>query len=83
MQKSKSPVAMTGLSACFYWCRLQDSNPPPDDYKSPALPDELSRRNWTTLMVNHLVRPCFNLEQAAFIVGSVQEPVSGLIVSLA
>jgi hypothetical protein len=34
-------------------------------------------------MVNHLARPCFNLEQAAFIVGFVQEPVSGLIVSLA
>ena len=28
----------------IYWCRLQDSNPPPDDYKSTALPDELSRR---------------------------------------
>ena len=25
------------------WCRLQDSNPPPDDYKSTALPDELNR----------------------------------------
>ena len=25
------------------WCRLQDSNPPPHDYKSSALPDELSR----------------------------------------
>jgi hypothetical protein len=26
------------------WCRLQDSNPPPHDYKSSALPDELSRQ---------------------------------------
>ena len=25
------------------WCRLQDLNPPPHDYKSCALPDELSR----------------------------------------
>lgn len=25
------------------WCRLQDSNPLPDDYKSTALPDELNR----------------------------------------
>ena len=25
------------------WCRLQDSNPLPHDYKSSALPDELSR----------------------------------------
>jgi hypothetical protein len=26
------------------WCRLQDSNPRPTDYKSAALPTELSRR---------------------------------------
>jgi hypothetical protein len=26
------------------WCRLQDSNPWPPDYKSGALPTELSRR---------------------------------------
>ena len=25
------------------WCRLEDSNPRPDDYKSTALPTELSR----------------------------------------
>src|SRR3546814_5964201 len=25
------------------WCRLEDSNPWPDDYKSTALPTELSR----------------------------------------
>src|SRR5260364_293118 len=28
----------------YQWCRLQDLNPPPDDYKSSALPDELSRQ---------------------------------------
>src|ERR1700704_792699 len=28
-----------------YWCWLQDLNPPPPDYKSGALPDELSQRN--------------------------------------
>lgn len=28
----------------MYWCRLPDSNWPPDDYKSTALPNELSRR---------------------------------------
>ena len=27
------------------WCRLQDSNPWPPDYKSGALPTELSRRS--------------------------------------
>jgi hypothetical protein len=26
------------------WCRLQDSNPWPPDYKSGALPTELSRQ---------------------------------------
>ncbi len=26
------------------WCRNQDSNPGPDDYKSTALPTELLRR---------------------------------------
>ena len=31
------------LSPCFLWCRLQDSNPRPSDYKSDALPAELSR----------------------------------------
>lgn len=33
----------TTLSPCFLWCRLQDSNPRPSDYKSDALPAELSR----------------------------------------
>ena len=33
----------SGLSPCFLWCRLQDSNPRPSDYKSDALPAELSR----------------------------------------
>gem|GEM_PF-993755 len=28
-----------------YWCWLQDLNPPPPDYKSGALPDELSQQN--------------------------------------
>ena len=30
---------------CFYWCRHQESNPGPTDYKSVALPAELCRRN--------------------------------------
>lgn len=32
--------------AGFIWCRLPESNWLPDDYKSTALPSELSRRNW-------------------------------------
>ena len=31
------------LSYCSYWCRLQESNPRPTDYKSVALPTELNR----------------------------------------
>ena len=27
------------------WCRLSDSNQPPTDYKSVALPDELKRQH--------------------------------------
>ena len=33
------------LNYRFIWCRLQESNPRPDDYKSTALPTELSRRS--------------------------------------
>ena len=29
------------------WCRNQDSNPGPDDYKSTALPTELLRRTYS------------------------------------
>jgi hypothetical protein len=29
------------------WCRLRDSNPRPPDYKSGALPTELSRQSTT------------------------------------
>ena len=30
----------------YKWCRLQDLNPQPTDYKSVALPIELSRHKW-------------------------------------
>ena len=30
------------LKMMVSWCQLQDLNPPPPDYKSGALPDELS-----------------------------------------
>ena len=33
--------ARTGLEALWDWCPLSDSNRPPTDYKSVALPDEL------------------------------------------
>ena len=36
------------------WCPLSDSNRPPTDYKSVALPDELKGQYWWALMdLNH------------------------------
>jgi hypothetical protein len=32
---------------CYRWCRLQDLNPQPTDYKSVALPIELSRHTFS------------------------------------
>ena len=38
-------------STTLPWCRLQDLNPKPTDYKSVALPIELSRhRKWTNAL---------------------------------
>ena len=35
---------------CFVWCRHQESNPGPTDYKSVALPTELYRRVRATII---------------------------------
>ncbi len=40
----------------FYWCRQQDSNPRPPDYKSGALPTELYRHCFSAEMQGHLMR---------------------------
>lgn len=49
MQKSegikKKPTVIAN-DGFLIWCRLPESNWPPDDYKSTALPNELSRRNF-------------------------------------
>ena len=43
-----APFGRSGTSPhSFQWCRLSDSNQPPADYKSAALPDELKRHNIT------------------------------------
>ena len=34
------------LYPAINWCRQQESNSRPDDYKSTALPTELRQRNW-------------------------------------
>ena len=40
-----APFGHSGTSPQFIeWCRLSDSNQPPADYKSAALPDELKRQ---------------------------------------
>ena len=50
-KKPRGPLPGAGFNTILVlheklnWCRLQDSNPPPSDYKSTALPDELSRRS--------------------------------------
>ncbi len=51
----------------FNWCRLPESNWPPDDYKSTALPNELSRRRATLYHYFTRVRVGFLL----FFVGEV------------
>jgi hypothetical protein len=40
-QKQRACIA---ASPCFVWCRHQESNPGPTDYKSVALPSELYRQ---------------------------------------
>ena len=41
-----APFGRSGTSPhSFEWCRLSDSNQPPADYKSAALPDELKRQH--------------------------------------
>jgi hypothetical protein len=42
--KAKKAHLAVSLSRCFIWCRHQESNPGPTDYKSVALPTELYRR---------------------------------------
>ena len=42
--------ACIAASPCFKWCRHQESNPGPTDYKSVALPTELYRRVRATII---------------------------------
>ena len=35
------------------WCRLSDSNQPPTDYKSVALPDELKRQKINKVIITN------------------------------
>ena len=44
MQESKSCALPAWLHPNENWCRLQESNPQPTDYKSAALPIVLNRR---------------------------------------
>ena len=46
MNKGLNAFTFNPLLYCVFWCRLPESNWLPDDYKSTALPSELSRRNF-------------------------------------
>ena len=46
-EKQKARIS---ASLCFVWCRHQESNPGPTDYKSVALPTELYRRVRATII---------------------------------
>jgi hypothetical protein len=52
-RNNKALVFLRGL--CFVWCRHQESNPGPTDYKSVALPTELYRRVRATIIAIGLV----------------------------
>ena len=48
-----APFGRSGTSPhSFKWCRLSDSNQPPADYKSAALPDELKRQIYLMMKLN-------------------------------
>ena len=50
-----APFGRSGTSPhSFKWCRLSDSNQPPADYKSAALPDELKRHTFTLKCILNL-----------------------------
>src|SRR5476649_2217214 len=60
----------------YSWCRLPVSNWPPDDYKSTALPNELSRRNLYaanyTLFNSRQSRPAALFWRFVVVVGTVR-----------
>jgi hypothetical protein len=60
-----SAIVRTGAaerdSVWTMWCRLQDSNPWPPDYKSGALPTELSRHAERPLASNYAKGPALSL----------------------
>lgn len=54
------PVPTGALAFLVEWCRLQDSNPWPPDYKSGALPTELSRHAERPLASNNAKGPALS-----------------------
>ena len=48
--ETKKAHRKVSLSRCSVWCRHQESNPGPTDYKSVALPSELYRRVRATII---------------------------------
>jgi hypothetical protein len=52
-RNNKAPAFLQGLR--LIWCRHQESNPGPTDYKSVALPTELYRRVRATIIATEKV----------------------------
>ena len=48
LRRKKRPASLQAFD--FKWCRHQESNPGPTDYKSVALPTELYRRVRATII---------------------------------
>ncbi len=66
-----------GANPFKYWCRLPVSNWPPDDYKSTALPNELSRLNFLqSRIILYLMRVSVGLPPFFGGSGTSSEPSS-------
>ncbi len=63
------PFGHSGIPPnCFlsYWCRLPESNWRPTDYKSVALPTELSRRQVLRILLIYFSVAIANLKKMPF-----------------
>ena len=57
-----APFGRSGTSPhSFEWCRLSDSNQPPADYKSAALPIELRQHHYDKMYCNIRLTKCQEL----------------------
>ena len=80
--RSSGFLCFIGFLRIVFWCQLQDSNPPPHDYKSCALPDELSWHFLKKRILPYFTR--FKIGPLSFFcgLGSLSGGVSGSVVFL-